>query len=86
MTFDLIFIDGNHRKIPTLRYFNLLKQHVHPNSLIIFDDIHWSKEMEEAWAEIKEDPQVKVSIDLYQFGMVFFMNDVKQRQSFVLRY
>lgn len=85
-TFDLIFIDGNHRKVPTMRYFNLLKQHIHPNSLIIFDDIHWSKEMEEAWSEIKEDPQVKVSIDLYQFGLVFFMNDVKQRQSFVLRY
>lgn len=84
--FDLIFVDGNHRKIPTLKYFNLLKEFVHKNSLIIFDDIHWSKEMEEAWAEIKRDPQVKVSIDLFQFGLVFFMEEIKERQSFVLRY
>ena len=85
-SFDLIFVDGNHRKIPTLKYFDLLKKHVHDNSLIIFDDIHWSKEMEEAWDEIKKDPQVKVSFDLFQFGLVFFISEVKERQSFVLRY
>ena len=85
-SFDLIFVDGNHRKIPTLNYFNMLKKYVHQNSLIVFDDIHWSKEMEEAWDEIKKDPQVKVSFDLFQFGLVFFMSEVKERQSFVLRY
>lgn len=84
--FDLIFIDGNHRKLPTLKYFELLKKYVHKNSLIVFDDIHWSKEMEEAWTQIKRDPQVKVSIDLFQFGLVFFMEEVKERQNFVLRY
>ena len=85
-SFDLIFIDGNHRKLPTLKYFNLLKKYVHKNSLIVFDDIHWSNGMEEAWAEIKRDPQVKVSIDLFQFGLVFFMEEIKERQSFVLKH
>ena len=85
-SFDLIFVDGNHRKIPTLKYFQLLKKYIHPNSLIIFDDIHWSNEMSEAWLEIKEDPSVKISIDLFQFGLVFFMKGVKQKQHFTLRY
>lgn len=84
--FDLIFVDGNHRKVPTLKYFNILKKYVHQNSLIIFDDIHWSKEMSEAWEEIKKDPQVKVSMDLFQFGLVFFMKEVKEKQAFTLRY
>lgn len=85
-TFDLIFIDGNHRKDPTLQYFELCKKNIHPNSLIVFDDIHWSKDMSEAWEQIKRDPQVKVSIDLFQFGLVFFMQEVKEKQDFVLRY
>ena len=84
--FDLIFVDGNHRKLPTIKYFNLLKKYIHPNSLIIFDDIHWSKEMSEAWAEIKEDTSVKITIDLFQFGLVFFMKGVKEKQHFTLRY
>ncbi len=84
--FDLIFVDGNHRKVPTLRYFDLIKKYVHPNSLIIFDDIHWSAEMSEAWDIIKKDPQVKVSIDLFQFGLVFFMKEIKEKQSFTLRF
>lgn len=84
--FDLIFVDGNHRKVPTLKYFNLLKKYIHSNSLIVFDDIHWSAEMSEAWNEIKKDPQVKVSLDLFQFGLVFFMKEVKEKQEFTLRY
>ncbi len=84
--FDLIFVDGNHRKDPTLNYFHLLKKHIHSNSLIIFDDIHWSKEMTEAWNEIKADSTVKVSMDLFQFGLVFFMKEVKEKQEFTLRF
>ena len=42
--------------------------------------------MSEAWSKIKRDPQVKVSIDLFQFGLVFFMQEVKEKQDFVLRY
>lgn len=85
-SFDLIFVDGNHRKEPTLKYFDLLKKYVHPNSLIVFDDIHWSPEMSDAWSVIKKDPQVKVSVDLFQFGLVFFMDEIKEKQDFVLRY
>lgn len=85
-SFDLIFVDGNHRKDPTLKYFHILKEYIHSNSLIVFDDIHWSQEMSAAWEEIKKDPQVKVSIDLFQFGLVFFMKEIKEKQHFTLRY
>jgi predicted O-methyltransferase YrrM len=57
-TVDLAFVDGNHRKEPTLRYFNSIMSKINENSCIIFDDIHWSPELE-AWAS-KTDRGVKL--------------------------
>jgi predicted O-methyltransferase YrrM len=73
--FDLIFVDGNHQKQATLDYFNSLLKHVHNDSIIIFDDIHWSRGMQEAWEEIKQHEQVKVSIDSFFWGMIFFRKE-----------
>ena len=49
----LVFIDGNHRKEPVLKYFNMMAEISDSNTVIIIDDINYSKEMEEAWNEIK---------------------------------
>ena len=46
----MVFVDGNHRWIPTLRYFETLMPMISESGMIIFDDIHWSGEMEDAWA------------------------------------
>lgn len=69
---DFVFIDGNHRKEATLNYFGWCLPKVHEGSVLIFDDIYWSKGMEEAWTEIKAHPQVTVSIDLFWIGIVYF--------------
>ncbi|QES87568.1 O-methyltransferase [Rhizosphaericola mali] len=83
---DFIFIDGNHRKDPTIHYFNLLLPHIHDHSVIIFDDIHWSQDMEEAWNQIKADPRVKISIDLFFVGLVFFRNENLEKEDFTIRF
>ena len=85
-TVDLAFIDGNHRKKPTLEYFHKIKEKTNDLSCIIFDDIHWSREMEEAWEEIKKDPQVSVSIDLFFLGIVFFRRAFLEKQDFAIRF
>jgi predicted O-methyltransferase YrrM len=69
---NLFFIDGNHRKAPSLNYFQQCLQHIHNDSVLILDDIHWSDEMEEAWDEIRAHPSVTVTIDLFRMGLVFF--------------
>ncbi|WP_449437588.1 O-methyltransferase [Pedobacter steynii] len=69
---DFVYIDGNHRKEATLNYFNWCLPKVHENSLLIFDDIYWSKGMKEAWEEIKNHPDVIVTIDLFWIGLVYF--------------
>lgn len=83
---DMAFIDGNHRKEPTLRYFNALMERMAPSSVLIFDDIHWSREMEEAWELIREDGRVFLTIDLFFIGLVFLRDEFKIKQHFTIRF
>ena len=69
---DFVFVDGNHQKEATLKYFEWCLLKIHENTLLIFDDIYWSEGMKEAWAEIKAHPQVKVTVDLFWIGLVYF--------------
>jgi predicted O-methyltransferase YrrM len=82
---DLVFFDGNHRKEPTLAYFAECLEHVHPGTIFLFDDIHWSKGMEAAWDTIRVHPKVKVSIDLYYIGIVFFKEELS-KEDFTIRF
>lgn len=83
---DLAFIDANHRKQPTLTYFFELMKKITDRSVIIFDDIHWSGEMEEVWEEIKKHPQVMLTVDLFFMGIVFFRPEFKVKQHFRIRF
>jgi len=80
------FIDGNHRKLPTLHYFSELLKYSTLNSIFIFDDIHWSHEMEAAWQEIKQHASVTLTIDLFFMGIVFINPDFKTKQHFTIRF
>lgn len=68
--YDVIYIDGNHSYEPTLRYFKHLHQHAHEDTLFIFDDIHYSKDMERAWNDLQEKTAVTLSVDLFFIGIV----------------
>jgi predicted O-methyltransferase YrrM len=83
-TFDLVFLDGNHNKEATLRYFNALIDKTHNDSIFIFDDIHWSKDMIEAWETIKTHPKVTVSIDTFFWGFIFFRRE-QVKENFTIR-
>ncbi len=80
-----VFFDGHHEKQATLDYFNMCLLKADNNSVFAFDDIHWSKGMEEAWEIICQHPDVTVSLDLYQLGIVFFRKEC-QKQHFIVRY
>ncbi|NJW53676.1 O-methyltransferase [Salinimicrobium oceani] len=82
--YSLLYIDGNHQKEATLSYFEKLLPTVHNDSVMIFDDIHWSAGMEEAWEEIKAHPEVRVTIDTFQWGLVFFRRE-QEKEHFVMR-
>lgn len=81
---NLIYFDGNHSKKATLNYFESLLPTITNDSVWIFDDIHWSTEMEEAWESIKNHPKVKVTIDTFQWGFVFFRKE-QEKEHFIIR-
>lgn len=83
---NMVFIDGNHRREPTLRYFEQLLPRMSRESVMVFDDIHWSHEMEEAWIEIKNHPKVLLSIDLFFVGLIFLNPSFKVKQHFRIRF
>ena len=86
LTVDFAFIDGNHRQEPTERYFKELLAKTNNNSILVFDDIHWSGEMEAAWEAIKNNAAVSCSIDLFFIGIVFFRKEFKEKQHFAIRF
>jgi predicted O-methyltransferase YrrM len=82
---DFVFFDGNHKKEPTLNYFNKCYEKSHNDSVFVFDDIHWSKGMEQAWEIIKADERVSVTMDIFWFGLVFFRSGIA-KQDFVVKF
>lgn len=76
ISFDLVFIDGNHRYEATLKYFELLKNNLSDSALVIFDDIHWSSGMRRAWQEICSQKGIVFSINFFKLGIIVF--DPKQ--------
>ena len=82
---DLVFVDGNHREEPLLRYVDLLLAHRSSESVFILHDIHWSAQMERAWERIKQHPDVMLTVDLFFGGMIFFNQQFRVKQDFVIR-
>lgn len=85
-TVDLAFIDGNHRKAPALKYFEQILRHSTKETIFIFDDIHWSAEMEDAWHVIKHHAAVTCTVDLFFIGLVFLRDEFRHPQHFTIRF
>ncbi|MBD1364860.1 class I SAM-dependent methyltransferase [Mucilaginibacter sp. ZT4R22] len=82
---DFVYIDGNHQRVATLNYFEQCLPKVHEGTMLIFDDIYWSEGMKQAWAQIKANPQVTVTVDLFWIGLVFFKTG-RVKEDFKIRF
>ena len=82
----LVFFDGNHQYQPTLDYFQAALAVIDDADILIFDDIHWSREMEKAWSEIRNNEKVSCTIDLFFIGIVFFRKEFKEKLDFAIRF
>lgn len=83
---DLAYIDGNHRYKPTINYFHQFLTKKHNDTILVFDDIHWSKEMEQAWTEIQQHDSVRCTLDIFFLGFVFFRSEFREKQHFTIRF
>lgn len=84
-TIDLAFIDGNHKEKSTINYFKKCLKYANNNTIFIFDDIHWSQGMENAWNYIKEHEKTTLTIDLFFIGIVFIKSELS-KQNFTIRF
>ena len=81
----LVFIDGDHREEPLMRYFSTMSDIAGPETVIIIDDIHTSEEMESAWSRIRQHENVSVTIDIFRMGLVFFRKGISHID-YIIRY
>lgn len=68
----LVYIDGDHSYEGVMNNFLKVSEHIHEASVLILDDIRWSKGMKQAWLEIAGYPGATLSVDLFRLGIVFF--------------
>jgi hypothetical protein len=67
-------------------YFNATLKKLNTQSILIFDGIHDSKEMESSWKKIKMHCEVKLTIDLYKLGIAFFRQEQLEKENFTIRF
>jgi predicted O-methyltransferase YrrM len=82
---DLVFVDGNHRREAMLDYYEKCEIHSNNNTIIVFDDIRASEETEQAWEQIRLQNEIRISLDLFYSGWIFFRKE-SSKQHFRLRY
>jgi predicted O-methyltransferase YrrM len=81
---DYLYIDGDHRAAACQEYARRCLPYAHSDSVFVIADIHWSQEMESAWEEMQRWPEVRLSIDLFHFGLLFFRQEQRQKEHFTL--
>jgi hypothetical protein len=69
---DFALLDANHTYRSTMEYYELILPKIQSTTILAIGDIHWSREMERAWEEIKSFPEVALSIDFFECGILFF--------------
>ena len=66
--FDLVYLENPKAYIDT--FSNPAK--VHNDTMVLLDAIHRTKETSDVWETVKQDPRVKVTVDMFFCGAVFF--------------
>lgn len=82
---DFVYVDANHSSAAVLSYLDQCLPYLSEKAIIVFDDIYWSDDMEQAWKVIKDHPKVTSTIDLFQMGIVFF-NPVLNKKHYKVCY
>lgn len=83
--YDLVYIDGDHRGEKVKEMLDLLAPTIHDETIVIIDDIRWSKDMFEYWQQFKEMERYHLTMDLFRMGIVMNRSH-QQKEHFVIKY
>jgi predicted O-methyltransferase YrrM len=82
---DLVFIDGHHTGEALLRYIDIISPYLNPHhGVMVLDDIHWSRDMSNAWEKLKSNSDWPLSIDLFQLGLLIKNPDLIRHENISL--
>jgi hypothetical protein len=83
---DLILFNCVQLKNEILNYFELCLPKTHKDTVLVFTGIYRSREMKQAWIQIKANPQVTLTVDLFWIGFVFFKQGRSVKEHFRVKY
>jgi len=69
-----------------IRLFNRYQPLLNQGGCIVITGIHKTHRRTGKWNRICNHPKVKMSIDLYGIGLLFFRDEFREKQKFVLRH
>ncbi len=82
---DMCFLDADHRSEVVLWSVDAVMKHCSTIQCIVIHDIYWSRGMKSAWDAIIKDDRMKLTVDLFQAGLIF-PNASMPKQHFTIRF
>ena len=85
LKYDILLMDAT---IPGewISLFNRYRGLIKNNSMVLLEGIHTTKRHTAKWLRLQKHPAVRMSIDLYGVGLLFFKEEIKEKQHLVLKY
>ena len=68
---DVAYLHGGYTNEQMKRFADFLLSHLTEKGVLALEDIHASEETERVWKELKADPRVTSSMDMYHVGLLF---------------
>jgi len=75
---DLVYINGPKTKAETLHLFRLIIPKLNNLSVVVFDDINWSKEMQQLWQTVCGWEGLAYAINVGRFGVCQWCGNEKK--------
>lgn len=82
--YNCIYFSSNNPLAITYKTIESLFLTIENDSFWILEDIHANAASEALWEKIKSNPKVKVTIDTYRLGLVFFRRE-QEKEHFIIR-
>ncbi len=83
---DMAFIAEGLPKAAILDNATMLLDKMHANSWMILHGIHTDSNMEAAWNALKQHANVRLTIDLFNIGILFCREEQIEQEHFIIRY
>ena len=80
---DFVYFNTRSEEQNNEQLFSMCMEAVSDQTIFVFDGIKSSGQMRKFWKTVRQDPRVRVTVDLYSMGLVFFDKRLYKRDYIV---